>query len=130
MKNFIAIALTIALSAFVSYGQKVAKPTLTPELPTPEQNAKISEGIQLHDAKRYDEAAAKYSAVLAESPNCTRAMYELAMTLYAKGEKDKAMELAYRGSKYISDELPLFYGTMANILDDYGKSQESIGIYM
>jgi len=130
MKTILAIALSIAVFALVSFGQKVVKPTLTPEPPTLEQDLKIAEGIKLHDAKRYDEAVAKYSAVLAESPNCTRAMYELAMTLYAKGEKDKAMEVAYRGSKYISDELPLFYGTMANILDDYGKSKESVGIYM
>ena len=84
------------------------------------------QGTALHDAKDYDAAIAKYEAVIAQNPDCTQAIYELSMTLYAKGDKEKSMEVANRGSKYISDELPLFYVTMANILDDYGKPRKPL----
>ena len=40
-----------------------------------------------------------------------------------------AMETAYRGSKYKSEELPLFYMTMANVIDDVGKPDEAVRIY-
>jgi len=130
MRKPITIVFVILILCVSAFGQKLVKPTLIPQLPTVEQQAKIAEGIKLHDAKRYDEALEKYKSVLTENPECTNAMYEMCMTLYAKGEKEKSMELANRGSKYISDELPLFYGTMANILDDYGKPQEAINIYL
>lgn len=130
MRNPITIVFVVMVMCAAAFGQKLVKPTLTSQAPTVEQQTKIAEGIKLHDAKRYDEAIAKYKAVLAENPECTNAMYEMCMTLYAKGEKESAMELANRGAKYISDELPLFYGTMANILDDYGKPQEAINIYL
>jgi hypothetical protein len=130
MRNPITLVLAVLVLCVAGFGQKLVKPTLLSEPPTVEQQATIAEGIKLHDARRYDEAIAKYRSVLAENPACTNAMYELCMTLYAKGEKESAMELANRGSKYISDELPLFYGTMANILDDYGKPQEAINIYL
>ena len=130
MRNPITIVLVVLFLCVAGFGQKLVKPKLLSQPPTAEQQAKIAEGIKLHDAKRYDDAIAKYKSVLAENPDCTNAMYELCMTLYAKGEKEKSMELANRGSKYISDELPLFYGTMANILDDYGKPQEAIKIYL
>ena len=89
----------------------------------------LQEGVVLHDAKKYDEAIVKYQSILTENPDCTAAMYEMAMTLYAKGEKEKALELANIGAKNISDELPLFYVTMANVVDDKGKPQEAIKIY-
>ena len=73
--------------------------------------------------------SAKYEQVLAQNPDCTQALYELSMTLYTKGDKEKTMEKANLGSRYISDELPLFYVTMANVLDDYGKHAEAIKIY-
>jgi hypothetical protein len=130
MRKTIFVVLIMCFFAMAGFGQKLVKPTLASEPATPEQQLTIIEGAKLHDAKRYDEAIAKCTSVLAQNPNCTNAMYELSMTLYAKGDKEKAMELANRGSKYLSDELPLFYGTMANILDDYGKPQEAIDIYL
>lgn len=129
MKNKIILSLIVCALAFTAYSQKIAKPTLTPKLPTTEQSLLIQLGIKLHDAGKYDQATAKYEEVIALNPDCAQAIYELSMTLYAKGDKEKSMETASRGSKYISDELPLFYVTMANILDDYGKHKEAIKIY-
>jgi len=66
---------------------------------------------------------------LAENPECVAAMYELALSLENKGAKLEAVELAYKGTKYISTELPLFYVLIANALDDAGKPDDAINIY-
>ena len=129
MKKIIAmLGLTVAFSLGAA-AQKIGKPTLTPKPCTDQQMQTAREGIALHDAKRYADAVAKYQQVLTENPDCTVVMYELAMTYYAMGEKTKAMETAHKGSKYKSDQLPLFYLTMANVIDDVGKPDEAVKIY-
>jgi len=129
MKKTLYASLILLALTFAVFSQKLGKPTLTATVPTTEQRKKIDEGIVLHDAKKYEEAIAKYNAVLAESPDCTAAMYELAYSLHAKGSKLEAVEVANKGTRYISDELPLFYVFMANNLDDLGKSADAIKIY-
>lgn len=123
---FVAVVLSLAAPA---YAQKIAKPTLTPKPATDAQKAVIQEGIRLHDQKQFDAAIAKYQQVLAENPDSTLAIYELALSYYTKGEGEKAIETAVRGSKYKSQELPLFYGIIANVIDDVGKPKEAIKIY-
>lgn len=119
----------LILSSFAANAQKISKPTLDPAPDTDERKAEIYEGVKLHDAKRYDEAVAKYKSVLAENPDSVTAIYELAMTYYTKGDQRNAMETAVRGSRYKSDSLPLFYGIMASILDDLKKPEEALIIY-
>jgi tetratricopeptide (TPR) repeat protein len=121
---FTAIAFSVNAAA-----QKIEKPTLQPKPCTEAQRQVIREGVTLHDAKKYADAVAKYQQVMTENADCTAVMYELAMTYYAMGEKTKAMETAYKGSKYKSEELPLFYLTMANVVDDVGKPDEAVKIY-
>lgn len=124
------VAVTLAISFFLSAaGQKIEKPTLEPRPCTETQTQTVREGVALHDLKKFAEAAAKYQQVLGENADCTVAMYELSFTYYSMGEKTKAMETAYKGSKYRSDELPLFYLTMANVLDDVGKPEAAMKIY-
>jgi hypothetical protein len=120
----VILTLTIVASS-----QRLGKPTLTPSELTGPQRLTLQEGIELHDAKNYREAIAKYRSILAENPNNPGAMYELAMTLHANGDALESVELAYRGTKYISDVLPLFYVLIANNLDDHGKPQEAVRIY-
>ncbi len=124
--TLLTLVITLAVGA---HAQKLAKPSTPSKPSTDAQQKLINEGVKLHDAKRFGEAIAKYRAVLAENPDCTAALYELTFSLEQDGQKEKAMEAAYQGSKYISDELPLFYVTIANILDDYGKPNEAINIY-
>src|SRR4051812_18783703 len=126
MKRLPIVYLLILLVVQVALSQRIDKPTLTPKPCTDEQKITVQQGIALHDAKRYDEAVAKYQQVVEANPDCTMVLYELAMTYYTKGEKTKAMETAYKGSKYKADELPLFYMAMANVLDDIGKSEEAV----
>ena len=129
MKKNLLFGVIIGLFCIGVSAQKIAKPTLTPKPPTEAQELLINQGIAFHDSKKYGEAIAKYEQVLAENPDCTLAIYELSLTLYTKGDKVKAMETANRGSKYKSDQLALFYGMMANVIDDVGKSEEAIKIY-
>ncbi|MGH9946680.1 MAG: tetratricopeptide repeat protein [Pyrinomonadaceae bacterium] len=129
MKNQIAALFVLVLFALSISAQKITKPTLTPVKLTPQQQLAIEEGIRLHDEKKYDEAIKAYERVLSENPDSTLAMYELALTCYTKGDKEKAIEMAVRGSKYVSSELPLFYLTIANVIDDVGKPDEAVQIY-
>ena len=124
--------IALCLAVFFCSGlcaQKIEKPTLEPKPCSDAQQQTVREGITFHDAKKYPEAAARYQQVLSENPDCTLAIYELTMTYYSMGEKTRAMETAYRGSKYRSDHLPLFYLGMANVLDDIGKPDEAVKIY-
>lgn len=129
MKKVPSLVFVIVLLSLFVAAQKIAKPTLSPKPDPPEQRTLIEEGIRLHDQKRYDEAIMKYELVLASNPDSTFALYELAMSQYTKGEKEKAMETAVKGAKYRSPELPLFYMTIANIIDDVGKPNEAVKIY-
>lgn len=130
MKKTLCLIVIVLSLAFAAFGQKLGKPTQTSVAPTAVQQKTIDEAVVLHDARKYDEAIAKYKSVLAESPDCTMALYELSLSLQAKGSKLEAVETAYRGAKYIADELPLFYVLIANNLDDYGKPDEAVHIYL
>jgi tetratricopeptide (TPR) repeat protein len=129
MFRAISLSLLAAVFAVSIAAQSIQKPTLTPKPNTPEQEATIREGISLHDKKDFAGAIAKYKQVLAENPDSTLTLYELALTQYAKGDKADSLETALKGSKYHSNELPLFYGMIANVVDDAGKPDEAIKIY-
>ncbi|MDM7924031.1 MAG: tetratricopeptide repeat protein [Pyrinomonadaceae bacterium] len=131
MKRTIFLSCIIVLASLSALAQSfdIKKPTLTPKSITDSQTETIRAGIALHDAKKYDEAIEKYETVLKESPDSTLALYELALTYYAKGEKYKAAETSLRGSQYKSQELPLFYATIANVIDDAGKPKDAIKLY-
>jgi len=129
VKKFLLFIVVMAMLGVSALSQQIDKPTLTPKPCTDAQHETVQAGVVLHDANKYDAAIEKYQQVLTANPDCTLAIYELSMTLYAKGDKTKAMETAYRGSKYKSDQLPLFYLSMANIIDDVGKPDEAVRIY-
>lgn len=129
MKKYLLSAILLfAFSVFVS-AQKIEKPTKTPVEPTPAQKILIQQGIALHDATKYEEAIQKYEQVLKENPDCVVAIYEMAISYYHKKDFVKAIETAMVGLKYKSSELPLFYGTIANIWDDQGNPQKAIQLY-
>ena len=129
MKTAFTLFLLLG-SVTLATAQKIAKPTLVPKDCTEMQKQTVREGVKLHDAKKFADAVDKYQQVVTENPDCTLVIYELSMTYYSMGEKTKAMETAYRGSKYKSDQLPLFYLVMANVIDDIGKPDEAVKIYL
>ena len=129
MKRSVSIFVFLAFFAFTVTAQKIERPTLTPKPSTAEQDALIREGIALHDKKDFDGAIAKYKHALVDNPDNTFALYELAMSYYSKGSKADALETSLKGSKYRSEELPLFYGIIASVVDDAGKPDEALKIY-
>lgn len=123
------IVLLFGLFAFLTNAQTIERPTLPSVKPTAEQLQLIRMGAALHDQKKYDEAIEIYKRVVSESPDCTSALYELSYSYFESGNIAKSMETAETGAKYISDELPLFYLMIANIIDDAGKPLDAIKIY-
>src|SRR5262249_3265668 len=74
-------------------------------------------------------AIKKYEAVLAENPDDVLALYELAYSLTAKGDYQKALDVASRGAEYKSDRLQEFYMLVGTDLDMLGKPDEAIKAY-
>lgn len=127
-KTLIVVTIILSLSAFAS-AQKLPKPKQMPGSLSDQQEKAVQEGVVLHDAKKYDEAIAKFESVLKETPDATLPLYELGLSQYSKGDCKRSKETALRGAQYISDQLPLFYGLIANCLDDEGKSEAAIKLY-
>ena len=129
MKKLFFPTLVLCILVAAAAAQKLPKPTQLPSPLSAEESKTLNAGIVHHDAKRYDEAIAQYDKILSGNADATIALYEKALSLYAKGDRDKAMEVAYIGAKYKSDELAMFYSIMANCLDDVGKSEEALKVY-
>lgn len=129
MKKILCLLLILFASTSIALGQKIERPKKFPTPVTDSQQKTLNDAVALHDAGKYDEAISLYDKVLAENPNSTMALYEKSLSLYTKGDKAKAVETAYIGTQYISDQLALFYSTIANYLDDAGKPDEAIKVY-
>jgi len=125
----VASMLVLLLISISVVCQKIEKPTLTPTPCSDTDKALLEVGIGLHDAKKYGEAIGKYLQVIEANAGCTAALYELSMSYYYNGEKIKALETALKGSKYKSTELPLFYLTLGNVLDDLKKYDDAVRLY-
>lgn len=129
MKKQILLLMILGLFFISVTAQKISKPTKTSVPPTPSQVKLIQKGIDLHDAKRYDEAIEIYQQVLEENPDCTTALYELALSFYAAKDLEMTKETAYKLVQYKGKEGVLGYGLFANALDDQGKPADAIKIY-
>jgi tetratricopeptide (TPR) repeat protein len=104
-------------------------PTRVPAQMTPQHDAAIREGVDLHDKGQFDQAIAKYQAVLAEQPANVVALFELAYSYFAKRDFDRTIETARKGVEFKSDLLPLFYDVIASALDSSGQPQQAIDTY-
>lgn len=87
----------------------------------------MKEGTALHDAKKYDEALAKYDAALKIEPNNTTVLYEKAFTLSVSGKLNDAMPILEKLA--ITEPTPRVYALLANIYDDRKLYDKSIIYY-
>ncbi len=129
MKKYLLVSAFITLFCISATAQKLGKPDLTPVAPTAAQKLLIQQGTELHDQGKYDEAIELYQQVLKENPDSDLALYEMAVSYYAKKDFPNALQTAYKLVHYKGNAGVLGFGILANIVDDQGKSKEAIQIY-
>ena len=80
MKRIGHVAISVVLASFAVHGQS-GRVTAA---------AHIGKGYELVQADRYGEAAAEFRAALALDPDAVQVRYQLAVCLFALGERDEA----------------------------------------
>jgi tetratricopeptide (TPR) repeat protein len=93
------------------------------------QDPRIAEGTALHDAGRYDDAIAKYLAVLADDPSNGSASYELAYSYQAKGDYAKCIAVLRPLSVAESVLLPRILASLGNCLDSSADAPGAVVAY-
>ena len=94
-----------------------------------DDDPRIAEGIALHDQGKYDEAIAKYKAVLADSPDNLLARYELAFSYEVKGDVVACRATLEPFADRKNKLQPLILATLGNCLDADGESGRAIETY-
>ena len=100
-----------ALALLTLPGLSLAQTTASPTLP--DAKKLLKEGVELHDAEKYDEAAARYSLVTPGDSAYALAQAELAMSLASAKKYEESVAAAQR-SLALDAFQPLVYGTLAS----------------
>jgi tetratricopeptide (TPR) repeat protein len=122
------LLLTILLASPAVMAAQTA-PARVPVDTTPELEAVIRAGVELHDKGQFDAAIAKYQEVLAKNPSDVTAMFEMAYSYLSKRDFTRSFDTAKRGAEFKSALLPMFYDVMASSLDSRGQPQQAIDMY-
>lgn len=89
----------------------------------------LQRGIELHDARQYDQAIDVYRQVLEIDSTSVEAMYEISLSLLQSGDFESAIHFADklidRDDKYAI----LAYNTKGSALNYMGKTDEAIVVY-
>jgi tetratricopeptide (TPR) repeat protein len=97
--------------------------------PTPAEGPILREGIALFDQQKYDEAIARFEAVLKNNPENVVALYELGQTYWRKREFQKAIDAAAKAAQFNAPALPQVYALMGNVLDANREPQRAVEMY-
>jgi len=89
----------------------------------------VSQGTDLHDQGKYDEAIAKYKAALDIDKNSTLANYELSYTYMTTEKYDDAIKYSKRVIEQNTDHLQPAYVVLGSSLDMKGKPKDAIKAY-
>jgi tetratricopeptide (TPR) repeat protein len=90
---------------------------------------RIQQGIALHDAGKYDEAIAKYRAILADDPKNELAAYELALSANAKGDSALCIATIEPFAKTKGKSQVPMLTVLGNCLDHGGQSARALDAY-
>ena len=89
-------------------------------------NEFISQGMKLHDLKKYDEAIASYKEALKLEPANPSANYELAFSLMGKGDTKAAIPYLEKVTKTKNNVSVSAYDMLGSIYDDMGQKDKAI----
>jgi tetratricopeptide (TPR) repeat protein len=106
-----------------------ATPLLTATPLFAADDPRIAEGVALHDAGKYDQAITKYREVLAAEPGNGLARYELAYSLYAKGEYAECATLLQPLADLPGKAQAGVLASLGNCLDSGGHPDQAIATY-
>lgn len=108
-----------------------APPTKTAAPMTDAERVTLREGIALYDQGKLDEAMAKFTGVLAASPDNTFAMYEIALVALAKKDYQQAIDMAAKGAEYKAEPAALaqYYSLIGNTLDIAKEPKKAVEAY-
>lgn len=104
----------------------VPPPTKVPVPLTEAQEAKLQEGVALHDAARYADAVAVYEAILQENPDAAQALLEVCLSQLAAKKYESALADALRGAQFTSPWLGRFYALAGECYDQLGQPEEAV----
>jgi tetratricopeptide (TPR) repeat protein len=90
---------------------------------------RIQEGIALFDAGKYDEAIARYKAVLADDPSNVLAGYELAYAYQAKGDHAQCRAVVEPLAEKEGRLQPAMLMALGSCLDLGGESDKAVAAY-
>lgn len=92
-------------------------------------NELVSQGTELHDQGKYDDAIAKYKMALSIDKNSSLANYELSYTYMAAGKYSDAIKISKKVIKQDSGSQQGAYIVLGSSLDMSGKADKAIKAY-
>jgi tetratricopeptide (TPR) repeat protein len=119
-------------------GQQVSHPIHLPNLdpptkdarePTDSEMATLKAGVALFQQKKFDEAITKYQEVVAANPDSVKAIYEIALTYAAKGDRTKALDVVLPTLQYRSPDLDRCYSLVGSMLDELNAPNDAVTVY-
>jgi len=89
----------------------------------------VSQGTQLHDEGKYDEAIEKYKEALKIDPNSTIANYEMSFTYFTTEKWEEAIIYSQKVIKLKGNNQHEAFIVLGNSLDMLGNSEKAIKTY-
>lgn len=92
-------------------------------------------GIEYHDEGDYDRAIECYEKALELAPDVPGIYYEMAFSYLYKGNPEEALRYSQEGidrasARGAKDELPGLYDLKGSALDDLGRREEAVEVYL
>jgi tetratricopeptide (TPR) repeat protein len=128
---FVAAVMALQMQITGLVVPPLGPPTRTAPAITPQEMAVLREGIALYEQRRLDEAYAKFEAIYKANPDCTMAVYEMALVHLAKKEFQRAIDMAAIGAAYKDQPGPLaqYYSLIGNALDASREPRKAVEVY-
>jgi tetratricopeptide (TPR) repeat protein len=87
----------------------------------------LKQGIALHDAKKFNEAIAKYDEALKLEPDNFSILYEKGFSLFSSGKTDQAVPILEKVAA--SNKEPGAYDVLGSIFDDKNECEKAAKYY-